>query len=352
MSKIYRVAVIGGGGAIGQSHIHEFQKSPHARVVAIAETSRERGEEAIRKFKVPDLHEDYRDLLRRKDVDVISIALPNYLHAPVAIESLHAGKHVMLDKPMATNARDGAKILKAAQSARKVFMVGQNMRFTPESQTLKAAIQAGKLGRIYHAHAYWLRRSGIPRIGSWFTQKKFAGGGACYDIGVHLLDLSLHLMGRFDVASVTGSTSDFLGKKGIGDGDWGRSEIDPRKIFDVEDRARALIKFKDGSTVFLDVGWASFQAKGDIHNVELFGDKAGASWNPTEMFHPGKEGFVVEQLWSKKFEYPHERMIHFMECVALGKKPLVEPEQSLVVQKVLDAIYQSSKTGREVRIKG
>ncbi len=350
MSKIYRVGVIGGGGSIGQQHILSFQQSPFAKVVAIAETSEPRGQESLKRFGIPDLHRDYRALLRRKDIDVISIALPNYLHARVAIAALQAGKHVMLDKPMATNARDAARILAAAKRARRVFMVGQNMRFNPDSQQLKAMIQDGALGEIYHANAYWLRRSGIPRIGSWFTRKKFAGGGACYDIGVHLLDLTLHLLGRFDVKAVSGSVSGRLGSKGIGDGSWGKSEIDSRKIFDVDDSALALIKLKNGATVYLQVTWAAFIDKDNDYGVEIYGDKAGARWQPARVFTLTKNGAVSTEVKPVRRAVPADRMVHFMECVALRKKPLVKPEESLQVQRVLDAIYESSRTGREVRL--
>ena len=350
MAKKYRVAVIG-AGAIGHNHIQGFQQSPYAKVTAIAEKSLVRGEEAIKKFGIPDLYEDYRQILRRKDIEVVSIALPNYLHARVAIQALSAGKHVLLDKPIATNAQDAAKIIAAAQRTRKVFMVGQNLRFSPEAQLLKAAIEKGTLGKIYHARAYWLRQRGIPRRGSWFTQKKFAGGGACYDIGVHLLDLALHLMGEFKVQSVVGCATGYLGARGIGDGAWGKSEVDPRKIFDVDDCARAFLKLKSGATLYLEVAWAALTKMNDTRGIDLFGDRAGAHWKSAKIFRPVKGKVFTEQLKSTKLRYPIERMVHFMECVAFGKKPLVKPEQSLQIQKVLDAIYLSSKTGREVRLK-
>ncbi len=350
MLKKYRVAVIG-AGAIGHDHIQGFQQSPYAKVVAIAEKNASRGEETAKKFGVSDLYKDYRRILYRKDIDVVSIALPNYLHAPVAIATLKAGKHVLVDKPMATNAQDAARIITAAKRARKIFMVGQNFRFSPEAQLLKTTIEAGALGKIYHARAYWLRQRGIPRIGSWFTQKKFAGGGACYDIGVHLIDLALHLMGDFKIQSVVGRTTGYLGSRGIGDGTWGKSEIDSRKIFDVDDCARAFLKLKSGATLYLEVTWAALSEVNDTRGIDLFGDRAGAHWKSAKIFRPSKGKVVTKQLNPTKLRYPTERMVHFMECVALGKKPLVKPEQSLQVQKVLDAIYQSSRTGREIRFK-
>ena len=350
MAKKYRVAVIG-AGAIGHNHIQGFQQSPYAKVVAVAEKNASRGEEAAKKFGVPDVYEDYHQILYRKDIEVVSIALPNYLHARVAIQALRAGKHVLLDKPMATNAQDAARIITTAQRARKIFMVGQNLRFSPEAQLLKAAIEAGTLGKIYHTRAYWLRQRGVPRIGSWFTQKKFAGGGACYDIGVHLLDLALHLMGEFKIQSVVGCTTGYLGSRGIGEGDWGKSEIDPKKIFDVDDCARAFLRLKSGASLYLEVAWAALTEVNDTRGIDLFGDKGGAHWKSAKIFRSVKGKVSIKQLKSTKLRYPTERMVHFMECVALGKKPLIKPEQSLQIQRVLDAIYQSSRIGREVRLK-
>lgn len=350
MERKFRVGIIGGGGAIGQHHVMGFQASPYADVVAIAEISRQRAEETCRRFGVSDFHSNYRELLRRRDIHAISIALPNYLHAPVAIEALKAGKHVMLEKPMATCARDAARIVAAARRTRRVFMVGQNFRFTPDAQAIHRAVRRGVLGRVHHVRALFMRRSGIPRIGSWFTRRRLAGGGACYDLGVHLLDLGLHLMGNFDIVSVSGSVTGHLGKRGVGDGSWGRSEIGEKKIFDVDDHALALVKLRNGSTLYLEAAWAAFQEPNEIFRVELYGEKAGAHWFPAKIYRSGSEGFVAEQLAHKNLPYPTDRFLHFMECVALGKKPMVTPIESLQVQRALDAIDLSSKTGREIKL--
>jgi predicted dehydrogenase len=112
----FNVAVIG-AGAIGLDHIQSFQKHPAAKVVAVAEVSPERGQEAVDKFNVPELVTDYKELLAREDIDVVSIALPNYLHAPVGVEALQAGKNVMIDKPIATSARTRPNSSKSRRSA-------------------------------------------------------------------------------------------------------------------------------------------------------------------------------------------------------------------------------------------
>ncbi|RME70808.1 MAG: gfo/Idh/MocA family oxidoreductase [Verrucomicrobia bacterium] len=346
----FNIGVIG-AGAIGILHIQSFQKHPAARVVALAEVSPERGREAADTYGIPALVSDYRELLARDDIDVISIALPNYLHATVALEALRAGKHVMLDKPMATNARDAARLVAEARKRRRLFMVGQNMRFGQEVQTARLLVEKGVLGDVYHAKTAWTRRSGIPRIGSWFTQQKFAGGGCTYDIGVHALDRCLYLLGEFDAAAVSGQTYSKLGSLGLGEGSWGKGEIDPDRPFDVDDLAVALIKLKSGRTVLLEASWAAHQEEHDYNGTQLFGTKAGLALPPLRLFHPTKRGYATETVKPLPPRVDTDRMVHFIDCLLGKAEPFVKPEESLAIQKILDAIYQSAKTGREVRIR-
>ena len=344
----FNIAIIG-AGAIGYDHISSFQQHPSAKVVAIAEVSPERGREAADKFGIHELVTDYKTLLKRADIDVFSIALPNYLHAPVALAALKAGKHVMLDKPMATNAADAAKLVAEAKKQRVLLMVGQNQRFIPEVQTAKQLIAKGVLGDVYHAKTAWCRRGGIPRIGSWFTQKQFAGGGSTYDIGVHALDRCLYLMGEFDAAAVSGQTYAKFGPRGLGDGNWGKSEIDPNAKFDVDDLSIALIK--SGRTVLLETSWAAHQPEGDNNGTQLFGTEAGIKFPPLQLFRKGAHGYNTELVDHLPNLVDGNRMVHFINVLLGVNKPYVKPAESLAIQKILDAIYLSSKTGKEVRIK-
>jgi predicted dehydrogenase len=350
LSAPINCAVIG-AGAIGHDHLASFRQHPDARVVALAEVSPERGRDAAAKFGVPELVTDHRELLKRDDIQVISVALPNYLHAPVALAALRAGKHVMIDKPMATHAREAAKLVAEAEKRGLLLMVGQNARFTPEVQTARKLVEDGVLGEVYHAKTAWTRRTGIPRIGSWFTQKQFAGGGCCYDIGVHALDRCLFLMGEFEAAAVSGQTYAQFGPRGLGNGGWGRSEIDPKAKFDVDDLAVALIKLKSGRTVLLEASWAGHQADPDYNGTQLFGTEAGLALPPLRLFKPTKTGYGNELVNLATPYVNTNRMVHFIDCLLGRAEPYVKPAESLAVQKILDAIYESSRIGREVRIK-
>lgn len=345
----FNVAVIG-AGAIGLDHLASFRQHPAARVVALAETSPARGREAADRFAVPEVVTDYRALLGRADVHAVSIALPNHLHAATALDALRAGKHVLLEKPMATNARDAARLVAAATRHRRLLMVGQNLRFTPEVQTAQALIARGTLGDVYHARTSWCRRAGIPRIGSWFTQTRFAGGGCTYDIGVHALDRCLHLLGEFDAAAVSGQTYAKFGPRGLGDGTWGHGEIDPARPFDVDDLAVALIKLRSGRTVLLEASWASHQAEPDVNQTQLFGTEAGLSFPPLTLFHDTRRGYVTEAVKLLPPPVNPNRMVHFIDCLLGRAEPYVKPAESLAVQRILDAIYRSARTGREVRL--
>jgi predicted dehydrogenase len=349
MADTLRCAVIG-AGAIGLHHMDGFKKHPQAELVGVAEVNPERRKEAAEKHNLPRAVEDYKELLRDKSIDAVSIALPNYLHAPVAIEAINAGKHVMLDKPMATSAKEGQQIIDAWKQKKVVFMVGQNFRFIKDTQMAREYIRSGELGEVYHGRAHWLRRSGIPRIGSWFTQKKFAGGGCCYDIGVHLLDCTLHCMDNFDAEAVSGIAHAKFGPRGLGDGSWGKGEIDPNKPFDVEDMAAALIKLKGGKSVVLEISWALHADGGKDSGIDLYGTEGGINLFPAKILKVKGTNYETITPDFKKLPVAEERMVHFVDCVLSKAEPLVRPEDSLKVQKILDAIYESSATGREIRI--
>ncbi len=346
----FNVAVLG-AGAIGLDHLGSFKQHAAVRLAAVADTSADRARDAAELFDVPFVSADYREVLARSDIDVVSIALPNYLHAPVALAALKAGKHVMIDKPMATNARDAAKLVAEAKKRRVVLMVGQNNRFTPDVQTLKQLVVKGVLGDVYHAKTAWTRRAGIPRIGSWFTQTKFAGGGSTYDIGVHALDRCLYLLGEFDAAAVSGQTYAKFGPRGLGNGTWGKSEVDPKQPFDVEDMSVALIKLKSGRTVLLETSWAGHQPVADFNGTQLFGTEAGALMPNLQLFRKTENGYSTESVATATELVNPNRMSHFIDVLLGRAEAYVKPEESLAVQKILDAIYESARSGREVRIR-
>lgn len=351
MKKTIKVGMIG-AGAIAQYHCKGLHEHPRAELVAVADTSAKRAKALKKQFDMGRVYSSAQDLIADKDIDAVSIALPTFLHAPVAIAALKAGKHVMLDKPFVLNQGEALKVIDAAKKSRKVMTVGMNQRFGQGAQTIKTIAQRGDLGDIYHAKAYWLRRSGCPRFGTWFGEKKKAGGGSLLDIGVHMLDLCLSLLGNFKPVAVSGATYTKFGNRGLGEGGWGASDRGKR-VFDVDDLAGAIIKLRGGVSVILEVSWARHMAEPNNNDVELFGSEGGASVYPAKVFRFGKNGgeYEVVEPQGVPIAYPHcDRMKNWVDAIVGDAKLECTLAQSLAVQKIIDGIYKSSKTGKEVRI--
>jgi predicted dehydrogenase len=342
-----------GAGQIAYYAAEAVLRHPDARLVAIQDLSLERLQTLQKKFSLQYAHEKIEDLLSNKDVDAVYIAVPNKYHIPLTIQALQAGKHVLLEKPFAMNAAEAAKAVAIAEKSELVLMLGMNQRFTADSQKIKALVDQGVLGDIYHAKAYWLRRTGIPKLGTWFGNKEVAGGGCLYDIGVHMLDLCLWTMNNFEPVSVMGATYTKFGNRGLGEGGWGLSDR-VEAPFDVDDFGTALIRFANGATASLDTAWACHQAVGSRENVELFGTEAGATMRPAKLFR-GSAALpstyeIVDDL-KVALKMPHQERFHNFINHLRGEEELcVTTHQALVVQRILDAIAESNRTGKEVRL--
>ena len=169
MTQKLRVGIIGAG--VGRAHAEGYAALPRVELAAIAGLDDARVQELATKYHVPRTYREYTDLLAQPDIDAVSIAVPNALHAPVTIAALQAGKHVLVEKPLARSAAEGQAMLDAAKVANKILMISFNHRQRSDVQWLRQYVEAGGLGRIYYAKAYWMRRKGIPGLGSWFVNK-------------------------------------------------------------------------------------------------------------------------------------------------------------------------------------
>ncbi len=349
MSEKVRVGVIGLG--MGRHHLAGYDLcKDKAEIVALCDIDEDRLSEFKEKYNVPKAFKDYREMLALKDLDVVSVATPNYLHASITIDALKAGKHVLCEKPMAMNAEEAQGMVDEAKKAKKKLMIHFNFRFSPQSQLLKRYIEAGELGRIYYAKTGWHRRRGFPRLGSWFLDKSKSGGGPLIDLAVHRLDLALWLMGHPEPLTVSGSIYTEIGNK-IAEA--------KGKSFGVEDLASAFIRLKGGATLFVEVSWASnTERKEDIFTA-LFGTEGGAEQRNAEEGY----GFTLK-IFKEKYggtvalepeDYPKEFVInpqeHFIDCILNDEEPMPSGEQGLRISKILDAIYESAQKGEEVKIK-
>ncbi|MBR4539008.1 MAG: Gfo/Idh/MocA family oxidoreductase [Clostridia bacterium] len=362
MDKV-RIGIIGCGGIANNKHMPSLAKLPEVEMVAFCDIVEERAQKAAKDFGTPDAkwYVDYKELLARKDIDVVHVLTPNKQHSFITVDALESGKHVMCEKPMAINSAEAKKMLDAAKRTGKKLTIGYQNRYKSEIQYLKKCIENGDLGEIYYAKALAVRRRGVPTWGV-FLDAENQGGGPLIDIGTHALDLTLYEMDNYEPQMVVGSTFRKLADTENAANPWG--PWDPKK-FTVEDAAFGFIKMKNGATISLDATWAINALRADDGKIVLCGTKAGA-----DTLGAGKNTLRINgEKFSKLYITEPDLSsggVDFYEGTGSGRpqeiearmwidhvmddsKPLiVKPEQAYVVTQILEAIYESAKTGKPV----
>ncbi len=348
MDKI-KVGIIG-AGSISESHIAGYKALENVELYAVCDINEERALNYSKKHGMKHVFTDYNEMLKLAELDAVSVCTWNSVHAPAAIAALKAGKHVLCEKPMATSTEEALAMEKAAADAGKVLMIGFVRRFGNDAKVLKDFMDNGMMGDIYYAKASYLRRFGCP--GGWFGDRRRSGGGPLIDLGVHVIDLVRFLMNKPKAVSVTGATFDKLGARSNVKQEKAYVAADSGDIFDVEDMAVALIKFDNGAVLHVETSF-SLNIKNDVGNIELFGSKSGAKLDPKLEFYSEMNNYLVDVTpahnTALSFNGLFENEIaHFVDCVSNGTKCISPAEDGVEIMRIIDAIYESAKIGREV----
>jgi predicted dehydrogenase len=299
-------------------------------------------------------------MFANESITAVVIAVPNALHAPLAIAALEAGNDVLLEKPMAMSVHECQAILDARDRSGRVLQVGFVCRFAATVAAAQKHIEAGRLGHIYQARAVMLRRRGIPGLGRWFTDRAQSGGGVLIDLGPHLVDVTLHLCGRPQVERVSTATSSRFGAPPSG---YRCTEMwsGPPNLsgpFDVDDGATAMLRCQDGLILTVETAWASHLPDGAIADgVTLLGERGAMHfdiWGDHVLMGTELDGEIVDvkhsiastEGWGTAFTREHECFA--ANCGGSGSGP--SGEDGLQVQAVLGAMYRSAEAGREVAV--
>ncbi len=340
------IGVIGAGGIAEGAHLPGYAAYPDlCKIVAVCDTMPDRAKRVAEKFGAEHVFTDYRDMLALKSVDAVSVTTPNAFHKQPTIDSLKAGKHVLVEKPLAMNSAEGAEMVRVARETGMKLQVGLNMRWGSDQQTLKRFIDEGKLGDIYYARAQALRRRGVPTWGV-FTEKDKQGGGPMIDIGVHIIDTTLWLMGHPKPVSVSGMSCRKFGHRSGILNIWG--PWDPNN-FTVEDFACGLVKFENGAAMSIESSFVA-NLENDVFNSTLLGTEGGAQLSPLKLFREECGALIeVTPTWRPNLPPSHQLEIEaFLKAILEDTEPLVTGEQGLMTQQIIEAVYTSSETGREV----
>lgn len=354
MAEKLRYGLIGCGGCGENKHLASYLRYPdEIEIAAVFDSDRAKSAAVAAKHRIPKVCSSYRELLADPTIALVSIATPNVMHAPIAIAALQAGKHVHIEKPIAMNAREAQAIVAAKHRARRKVMVALNNRFTESSQYAKRYVDEGHLGEIYHARCGWRRRLGCNMFGTWFADKEYSGGGPLIDLGVHFFDLTLYLMGFPAPRAVSGACYDKLAhaRKPAGSPMMGRNRAKGK--YNVEDLATGFVKLETGCSVAFEFSWGSHIER-DTTYLELLGTQGGLSLQDGNLRFfteaAGKLVDVVPQVQNTSAWGENETR-HFIDCIRQNREPLAPPEEAVKMMRIIDAIYASSRTGREVAIR-
>jgi predicted dehydrogenase len=356
-----KIGVIGAGGML-QYHAAGF-KQGGGEIVAVADVAPAAAAAAAEKYDIAQSFESVEEMLENSGCDAVSIIVPNKFHAPLAIQCMQAGKHVFCEKPPALSAEEVEEMIGVSQATGKRLMFNFNNRARPESREMMKFISAGDAGTINSAQAKWIRRTGIPGFGGWFTTKALSGGGPLIDL-LHMVDLAMYFMGYPEPAHVMGQTFDtFITDKGF-KGPWGIPDREDG-VTDVEAAAHGFVSFKTGQVLSLQVSWAEMIKREEV-SVVFQGTQAGGKVE--RLFGTdGLDETAIDtcELYVQEDGKSVDRTVVVEECEDMGRinsaanfveaidgkaEPLNTPDQALSLMKVIDAIYQSAQSGQPVSL--
>jgi predicted dehydrogenase len=357
-----RIGLVGCGGIASAKHIPALKRqSDIAEVVGFCDIVGERAEKAKKEIGAADAktYTDYRKLLEDRSIDVVHVLTPNVAHAPIAVDALEAGKHVLCEKPMAHSYADAKRMLDASKRTGKLLTIGYQNRFREDVQALRKAVDSGFLGEVYFAKAHAVRRRAVPTWGV-FPNKALQGGGPLIDIGTHALDITLWMMGNYEPASISGSV--YWKMPGACEGNLFGS-WDP-STFEVEDSAFGFVKMANGATIFLEASWILNTTDAKEAATTLCGTKGGAEikggmGTPYKLvLNTAKYGQLMDEEVAggggvAYFEGANSNpgdleARQWLKAVMGEGSPLVKPEEAIVVTQILEAIYKSSELGKPV----
>ena len=358
MKKTYKVGLIGLGGIAKGAHMPGYKNMKNVEIAAICDILPEKIEAFKKQFQIADdipAFTDYRDLLEVQGLDYVDICTPNRFHSIIAVDALNKGLHVFTEKPDAVSVEEALKMQEATEKSGKVLMAMRNNRHRNTSKYLKKFIADGNMGDIYCGRCGWVRRRGIPGKGGWFTTKELSGGGPLIDLGVHMIDLSIWLMGNPVPVAVSGCTFTKFADSDLSDS--ANSSFGDKKAdgtFDVEDLAMGFIRFDNGACLQIEFSWASNVAF-EENFVELRGTKAGAkisSHSGLDIFTEAYGQLVDHKplVADNKGIPQHEgNLRHFIDVLD-GAAPDFVPVQGVNMIKILEAMYRSATLGQEIKL--
>jgi predicted dehydrogenase len=328
-----------GTGYINKIHARAARRIDGVELTAVVNHRPESMDAFADEFGIPNRYTKIEALIAEDQVDAIVISTPNYLHAPQSIAALEAGIHVMVEKPMAMNAGEAESMCEESQKSGHVLMVAHCWRFDEEARWLKQQVDDGRLGKIIRTKGYGVHSNWGP--GGWFTQAKYAGGGAMADMGIHALDTARFLLGDPLPTSVFARIGTYYGD------------------YDVDDTGVVIVNWENGVTSYIESGWWQPHMDGPEAATQLYGTKGFGQIYPTLLEIPDPINEKLDVI-DEGFPFPRAKhcpqimydnqLAYFVQSIREDKTPVPGGLEGLINMKIVDAAYQSSRTGQVVNI--
>jgi len=348
-----KVAVIGCGTIANAAHIPSYLNNPETEIKYFCDIIPERAEKAAEKYGCGIAVIDYHDVLADPEVVAVSVCTPNNVHAPIAIDAMRAGKHVLCEKPAARTYAEALEMQKVQHETGKTLNIGVVNRFNDNVNLIKQYIDTGKLGEVYHVYASFRAFRSIPGLGGAFTTKAIAGGGALIDWGVHYLDIIMYCCGDPKVHTVSGEAFCKLGKdmKNYAYRDMWAGPPDYSGTYDVDDSVTAIIRTA-GPVITVNGAWAENIGKGEQY-IDFIGDKAGIrlQYGADFTVFTAEHGALVEYKPERKSRDHFQNEIDaFVRCVGTGEKLASHIDTVIITSEMMQGIYDSAERHREISL--
>jgi predicted dehydrogenase len=352
MSRL-RIGVIGAGRIVERAHLPLLRAMDEVRLAGLFDPDQQRARALGAQFGVERVCDNLEQLLDL-GLDAALVACPNYLHASMSIAALEAGLHVLCEKPMAISLNEAEAMVAAAERSGRELMVGFVNRFRPEVAALHQTIQAGQLGPISAIRCGWLRRSGVPGSGSWFTSRAQAGGGVLNDLGSHLIDLALWLGGRHEIRSA--SCALHSARTSEGEASWYQPPSAATHASDVETSAHGFVVLDGPLDLFVEASW-DCATPADQTYIQLRGAHGSARLETVFGFSPsGERPEYPLRIWQGDEAAPRlargssdllqpyrDELQFFVESVRVGRSLRPWLRDSLATVRVIDALYRAAE---------
>ncbi|MFD2118125.1 Gfo/Idh/MocA family protein [Paenibacillus yanchengensis] len=351
--KKIKIAVIGAGSIATSQHIPNYKKLENVEIKYVVDIIPERAEQAAEKFGIPFMATDYKTILNDPELEAVSVCTPNYAHAPITIDFLNAGKHVLCEKPAALNLTEAKQMQEAAVRNNKMLNIGVVNRYNTAVNHIKNMINAGELGDIYHVYCSFRAHRSIPGLGGAFTTKEKSGGGVLVDWGVHFLDIIFYCLGDTKINSVSGAVYNEMAKdmQSYAYTSMWAGPPDYSGINDVEDFVTGLVR-TTGPTINLNGAWAQNIGESAMF-IEFLGDKAGIKLNYGGDFtvYSSKGEVLTETLPSyATTDMFFEEMKDFIRSAQTGEKSRSHIDQVIITTEAMDALYESADKASEIKL--